>query len=241
MVGDLHKLHDKISGYENSIQPSIDNYVQDQIFDDKHGFKHFYQWSLKTHPFELESLLAGEEVTLYADIAGAEFDAVKFKTIFLKIETTNQSTNARLNEELGQFYVELEHSGVSFYKFNKEEYRLESGSTLSNAEKLLLRYQYGCTTTCDNSNVSFKKLAKTEPLLSPYTFWKMRLVPVLPRQDAFKKIESIYKAEENLLVSLGGEGRYVITERLVFNTTSLDAFDVYGKAKRVSDKSYLSL
>jgi hypothetical protein len=96
------------------IRPTIDNHVVFRLFDRNIPF---FQWNSKTYPYELKRLLSGKLTTLYADINYSKFDAIKFCTLDILIETNTPSTNKTLNDLLKNFMIELTYSGESNYKY----------------------------------------------------------------------------------------------------------------------------
>ena len=71
----------------------------------------FFQRSSKNYLYELKRLLSGQNTTLYADINFARFDANKFCTLELLIETDELNSNHTI--KLKEFMVEMTHSSES--------------------------------------------------------------------------------------------------------------------------------
>lgn len=200
----LEKLLNDVKNDEALVKPSIDNHVYYRLFDKNIPF---FQWSSKNYPYELKQLLRGEPTILYADVNYARFDAIKFCTLNVLIETDVPNTNKTLNELLNEFTIELTHSGESNYKY--KEKTLKINMNYKSGEKLSLKYQYGLTT---NANSSYKKLALNKPVLSPYTFWTVRIraVKIEKEQELLKKIDSLLNETNiELRVFLYGHGQYV--------------------------------
>lgn len=220
----LLKLLDKIKKHEVELMPRYDNHLQSYSFENDNPF---FKWSSEEYPFELKRLLSGEKVILYADIDHARFDAIKFCTLNLTIETLNKDGNNSCNNQhlqsvLGNYYVELTHSGVSNYKLKANVYTINLN--YKSEEKLLLRYQYGCTGTCTNSNESYQKLRINKPLLSPYTFWEIKIDPIKVENkiELFGKLGCLFENNQKIIVSLTGQGQYVSsTVRSITNNTSI--------------------
>ncbi len=200
----LEKLLNDVKNDEALVKPSIDNHVYHRLFDKNIPF---FQWNSKNYPYELKQLLRGEPTTLYADVNYARFDAIKFCTLNVLIETDVPNTNKTLNELLNEFTVELTHSGESNYKYKEKTFKINMN--YKSGEKLSLKYQYGLTT---NANSSYKKLALNKPVLSPYTFWAVRIraVKTEKEQELLKKIDSLLnETNVELRVFLYGHGQYV--------------------------------
>ena len=200
----LEKLLDKINNQKAVIEPSIDNHIQRFSFENDHPF---FTWSSLEYPLELKQFLSGNKTTLYADVLHSKLNAVKFCTLFIKIEIkSNKFLNESLNALLNQMFVELAHPGISKYKINQEVYTINLH--YNSVEKLLLRYRYGSTS---DANESFRKLAENVPMLSPYTFWELKLVPIRndDQKRYFDELMSIMKSGEEVIISLIGKGQYV--------------------------------
>jgi hypothetical protein len=102
------------------IPGSESNFIQSFNFEKKASF---YKWFSSDFPIEIEQLLSGKNVTLYADINEAKYDLVKFNTIGLRLEVISDSkANETLNEALEAFSYELIHSGVSNFRFHQKKY-----------------------------------------------------------------------------------------------------------------------
>ena len=202
----IEEMLEKIKKSENAIDSSIDNYVQPFAFE---GENSFYEWSSKSSPYEIQRLLSGHIATMYADVSQAKFDAIKFCTVYVTIEVKKETdANQTLNRLLQNFYVELKHSGQSNYKFKNKIYDITLGH--NSAEKITFRYQYGSTTS-DNLNKSLKKLATNKPILSPYTFWEIRIQPIHSRtkDGLLNDIASVLRDGHEIVVALRGKGQYV--------------------------------
>ena len=226
----LDKLFQIINNDDVEIKASIDNYLQNFEFDSDYAF---YQWSSHDFPFEIEQLLAGEKVVLYADVKTTIFDALKFCTLNIRIDIkSNNSANQELNELLKHVFVELTHSGISNYKFKDDIYVINLHH--NSDKKVSFRYQYG-STSLNNANESYKKLASNKPILSPYTFWEIKLDPIINdhKFQIFNAISSITREQKEISVSLFGIGQYVKNScNQNFNTTIC-------KEKRDSNQNFL--
>jgi hypothetical protein len=204
----LGMLLEKIKRSEFSIDPSIDNYIQSISFEQDNPF---FEWSSKDYPFEIRQLFNGNLTTLYADVNHAKFDAIKFCTLYIFIEIkSSEIANKTLNSLLKNFYVELKHSGISNYKFKQANYVINLN--YNSDEKLMLKYEYG-NPNSENSNETFKKLAKNKPVLSPYTFWGITIYPqnlAGNKKNPLKEL-ALFLNENNheIFVSLRGKGQYV--------------------------------
>ena len=206
---------DQLTLYDNYVFPTFS-------FESEFAF---FKWPSKQYDFDVRRLLSGETATFYADIRKSEvsqkFDAIKFCTLYLSIEIKDESSQTSKHSEelaslLGQFYIELVHTGESNYKFNGRYYTIES--YLKSEEKLKLISQYGCRAAekCENMNASFKKMAKSKPMLSPYTLWQFRIYPIdstkrTLNQQMLEKIRDL-ALDKEVIISLNGYGQYVSAE-----------------------------
>jgi len=159
--------------------------------------------------------LRGEEITLYADVNKASHDAIKFKSLFLLVEAQNsRSDNETLNGLLEKFWVRLVYSGKSEYRFKDEIYSIDPYYNMKS--DLILMQGYGCKHSCPSDNESYKMLSGNRPILSPYTLWKMKLVPIHMGRDqltsTLKEIGALFERNQ-VEVSLGGKGQYISRER----------------------------
>ena len=236
----LTQLLEKVKTSENEITTAVDNHIQRFSFENEYPF---FEWSSHKHPFEIKQLLNGNKTTLYADIKAAQYDAIKFCTLYILIEIkTNKSLNDQLTSILKNYFVELTHSGISNYKYKLKEFSINLN--YNSAEKLLLRYKYGSSGS-DDANASYQKLAYNKPVLSPYTFWEIKLNPI-DKNDHLEKISSIILTEKDeIVVSLNGKGQYVTDEvkqsnckhnkRNTKKTKECNFNDVYGKLIKKTD------
>lgn len=202
----LTKINDKMKNYEVTLIPYIDNYIQNKNFENDFAF---YKWSSLKCPFEFNQLFNGTFAVFHANVEYSQFDSVKFNSIGIVFEITPEKTVV-LNNLLRNFYVELIHPGISYFKHRNHTYvnNLIPPNLSSLHEKLLLRYSYGSS---ENLNELARKLSLSRPLLSPYTFWEIRLKP----KDSNKKEEysSALKnltIDEETIISLNGKGSYIV-------------------------------
>lgn len=229
-VETLSKFRDKFNKYKAVLIPSIHNYIQNEHFK---GDNSFYNWTSSMFPFEIKQLLSGEMVTLYADIKQSRFDAIKFCTINLVIDikSTNANSSQLLNNLLNEFYVELTHSGVSYYKYLNDVYVINLN--YNSGEQLLLRFPYGSAGNHSTAspNESYKRLAVNEPVLSPYTFWQIKLAPInsMKKEQLFRDIENLISAKDDIIVSLNGYGQFI------HDTSKMEKPNC--KAKRASESA----
>ena len=162
------------------------------------------------HQLEISRFLSGESTVFYADISSAKHDAIKFSSLNLHIEIlSNRSSNETLNNLIeNNVIIELEHLGPSFYRLNHNIVKLDLN--YKSDEKLMLRFRYGSRSN-DDVNESFKKLKKNKPILSPYTFWKMKIDPVDPdeEKELFNRLSTLMAENHEIAIYLVGKGQYI--------------------------------
>ena len=222
------KLDDTVAKYGESVSQLLeivkeqvatlkpkDNHVQSFKFDKETPF---YKWSSLSNSYEITRLLTGSNVTLLADIGRVvhKRDALKFSTLNLEVEVIGDpKLNQTLNSLLGHFFIEMTHSGKSYYSFQQTTYLIDMNyQSDSEGNKLKLRYKYGDAST-EFANDSKKKLAANKPVLSPYTFWEMRIWPLVEsnRENFFKQLAGqlaqLKRDDREIRVSLTGLGEYL--------------------------------
>ncbi len=125
------------------------------------------------------------------------------------IESDNPSSNKTLNELLENFLIEMTHSGQSYYKY---ENKISQINMNYKSEKLLLKFQYGFKSKY-NKNTAYEKLETNRPVLSPYTFWTIKISAIKEKEkeeiDFLNKIDSIMHENFELRFILFGHGIYV--------------------------------
>ncbi|KAF2075320.1 hypothetical protein CYY_003397 [Polysphondylium violaceum] len=159
----------------------------------------FFVWPHQHYGQEAKNLLAGEEISLVADTSYAQHDIIKFTKIFLSIRAQDKEENNKLQSILKHFDVCMTHSGVSFYKFNDNIYKVDnSGSSGS----LTLVHQMNDP---ESNNQAYSKLSNNTPLLSPYTTWKFKLAPTNQENEIlFQDLEKF----DRVNIYLNGKGTY---------------------------------
>ena len=205
----VNKLLDIVKGQEAAFKYK-DNHLQSFKFDKANSI---YTWSSLNSPYDIARLLAGHNVTLFADIREMtqKRDALKFSTLNLEIEVIDcPESNLTLNSLLGQCFVEMTHSGKSYYSFQQKTYAIDSAV----GNKLILRFKYGDPAS-EYANVAKKKLTASKPVLSPYTFWQMRMWPLVEssKENLAKQISEqlaqLKRHNREIRVHLTGHGEYL--------------------------------
>jgi len=196
----LKEIQAIVKDDKSALNPLKDNRLIYNVFDKKNPF---FEWNSKNNLFEIKSLLNGEKTLFYADIKKTKIteyaDAIKFNKISIELEVSSQQ-NETLNELLQHFNIELTHSGISFYKYDEINVEYNFG------EKILFINRLGNDETL---NESAKKLASKRPILSPYTFWDIKL----ETKDLVKKKQLkhffIEEKYSSIKLFLCGHGSYI--------------------------------
>jgi hypothetical protein len=195
----LENIKKKIEDSNTIIKSNIDNNIQ--------YFKNYnlYKWSSKIYANEISSLFKGNKTKLLANVNKTKYDALKFNAIHISIRiNSNSYNNGKLDNLLKEhFYVELTHSGLSFYKIKEKKYMIDLNYKTD--EKILMRYKYG---NVESTNAVSEKLKINKPLLSPFTLWQIQIKPSNSDPFIFDQISSIIKNQE-VIINLVGSGAYL--------------------------------
>lgn len=189
----------------------IDKIVLDGEFDyEGYYLKPFYVWEYKERGEVIDRLLSGKEVFLRADIkAGINLNAIKFRTININFKAKDPAENVQLQDDLKKFGLILTHMGESYYKCDNNFYIISTES---------LPIEFSIARGVSSSR-AYEKLKSGNIMLSPYTSWKIQLIPGLQADP--KKLE-MYKGKIDL--ELVGSGQYVKNNVNVCNAHSLQRF-----------------
>ena len=211
----LGQLLEVMQKSEATINYKIHNYIQNLIFDKKNPF---YLWSSLNHQLEILRFLSGKSTVFYADISSAKYDAIKFSSLNLHVEIlSNRSSNETLNNLIeNNAMIELVHLGPSFYKFKDNVVKLDLN--YKSDENIILRFRYGSRSNND-VNESFRKLETNRPILSPYTFWKMKMYPFDPdtAKEFFDRLSTVIGENHDIVIYLVGNGQYIHSELEIKN------------------------
>ncbi|CAF0976117.1 unnamed protein product [Brachionus calyciflorus] len=168
----INNIKSIVNNHKININFNIDNYLINFIFDNESSL---FKWSSRDFPFEVEQLFFGNFSTFYSDVKSSSYNAVKVSKIGIKIECQSRKLNEKLDEILSKFQVIMIHNGESNYRVLDKFYKFNSLTR----EQLELEYSYGCHlySKCDIENESFRKLSENTPSISPFTLWRIKLVP----------------------------------------------------------------
>uniref|UniRef100_A0ABD2XHM4 VWFD domain-containing protein n=1 Tax=Trichogramma kaykai TaxID=54128 RepID=A0ABD2XHM4_9HYME len=192
---ELLKSDARIDKYDRFVHQNI-------VFNGRKGrSKPFYKWKYNEHKNNIEKLLHGHRVTLKADIKhGFKGNAVKFNKIGINFSSPNKTINLKLRKLLRGFSITMIHLGHSFYRCDDRIYMIPSANQTIDYSMTKPRGSNVPATT----NKVYDKIAKNEPVLSPYATWQIQLNG---DKDCFDEL-SKYGGETIDLV-LEGTGQYV--------------------------------
>lgn len=151
----------------------------------------------------MNRLLSGEVVTLVAPVynTAEELNAVKFRQAHLELVPHDSSKLSELTEALEPYFVNMTHSGFSQFRVNGKFYTIEH-------DPVPLFFSYSKTDRLANTGSSdaYKKLAKGDWAISPYTSWKIQLKASFTKKTGFSALEKFKDLPINL--KLCGEIRF---------------------------------
>jgi hypothetical protein len=205
----LDYMLNKIIESDNSIKP-LDHSYQNYVFDYDTPF---YEWSSGNFPIAIKQLLKGHSVKFYADVNKYDqFEAVKFNKIHVKIMIKSSSElNETLNKLLEECFVELTYSDTSYFNYKNEIHKIES---IGLNQNFTFRYRYGHPNDRNHWNQVYKKIDKSEPMLSPYTLWDIRITPMKrdKSETILRGINNVFEQisnQDDISIYLCGNGLYI--------------------------------
>lgn len=157
----------------------------------------FYTWTSSRHSTEIQDILEGEDVQLFADIHDfTHLNAVKFRDINILFTSTNSTLNEELKEDLLHFSVELTHNGDSYYRCDNDLYK--SNSNYYKFPKKFFMSQEKIDAGHQTSDY----------VLSPYATWNISLWNNMGKGNYSVLSKYIGKVD----VKLVGDGAFVTDE-----------------------------
>lgn len=157
--------------------------IDEENFGD--GFlKSFYTWYGNEYTDEIQDILEGNKVNLFANISkNVKLSAVKFNRINVMLTSNNPVITRMLEKNLGGVGFELVHNGDSYYRCNDKVHVIESGPVDFSARA--------------NNSESF--------VLSPFATWTIELSSLSKERDLSPLIDYVF--EINL--ELFGRGQFM--------------------------------
>lgn len=199
VVASMESLRDKVDIYHTEI-----NSLRDQItwvgdFNAESPNGPFFVWDATRNPLQIRDLLLGKRVVLFANVAHTSdrLTAVKFNQVELQFKYKGGIMPKSIAEALSGVMVEMTHCGTSYFKHDNKLY------SMTNDSGFALKYHYGRS---GNENVVYTKMRNGDFMLSPYTYWAVKVdVPA----DFLKKNPKMVNMLE---VHLKGRGQFVRPE-----------------------------
>lgn len=217
----LGLLQTKVNNYHQEVQNFIDQALIRAEFSPTFPSTPFYAWSGKEFSQQINDLLKGEQVILYADInqVASRQAAIKFNEIEIKFRCQNPEQQALLDFELQSFKVELHHSGQSYYRLGNQIYQM------SNDRGFNISYSFARrpNNRLVESNEVYNKMKRGDLVLSPYTYWTIKLVP-LPGSQPLNLFDKLKDLRADIELQLVGRGQYV-DEAKTRGRLQLDSYD----------------
>lgn len=175
VVQKLSSIKTKLEKSEASIDQLQARYtILDVTFDGNHGnVPSFFVWKYETNNEAISKLLQGHEITIEADISRAliKENAVKFKEIGIRLKLSNETLQAELDKELANLSVEMIHLGNSYYRCGSKIYVMShDNQAISHSVNKNQAGKY------EMRNEVYSKIQNNNPVLSPYTLWKIKLL-----------------------------------------------------------------
>jgi hypothetical protein len=147
----------------------------------------------------IKNILKGNEVLIKTIQNGpSTYDGLKFSEIklLLKIKNKNKIDEPELGVCLKKFEISMTHMGPSYYQFNEKVW------TINNSPLEIVHIFDG-----NRKNQVYEKTKEGNPMLSPFTTWKIQLRSAEKgANDPFKILD---KFHDNIELEFVGKGSYI--------------------------------
>lgn len=205
-------LRNKVEGSYAEIDSRIDTILWTGNFSKTEPNGSFYAWNYDENGKEIRDFMRGERVALYADVArtSEQYSAIKFNQIELEITSSDPLVQMELEQELEGTIVELQHSGVSYYRHGGNIYQM------TNDKGFTIKYRYSSKGPSDANEV-FRKMKAGNFMLSPYTRWFIKL----ENPNLFKKFSDQLSGIE---IHLKGMGQYIYKDKAKTLPLNIDGY-----------------
>lgn len=185
----------------------------------------FYAWNLANYKDDFQKLLNGDEVTLVADIQdGLKMSAIKFNDIWIKMRLKNESEQSEFDSEIDRFKISLQMVGNGYYRCYKRFYYISLEKTIQFGFSL----ENGQPT---KPNDVLTKLKTGGYFLSPYTTWKISLIPNNNNSNDFSRLKRFRNELDE--ISLEGYGQYLENKKSFVHDICNDQLDKYYRLDSV--------
>ncbi|XP_051173806.1 uncharacterized protein LOC127289736 [Leptopilina boulardi] len=167
----------------------------------------FYVWENNSNQNEIQQILEGKTINLYADIIEHKIlNAVKFRDIWLRLRLIDSTlSDEELRNDIKGFSFKLTHLGDSYYRCDNEVYLISSNSHLfENVYNSLDENDDEENEFHEDDDNNLNEKQKGDYLLSPYATWKIELIS----RDVDKNFDNLRKYHSKINIELVGFGRY---------------------------------
>lgn len=191
---------------DNVLTSTSQNIYQSNDFNSGNYHMPFFTTAFDGNNDFTLKLLKGQQVELNADVMCIKLiragnHAVKFNQIGIRLQVPNSKADDDLKKALDGFIVQMTHSGDSTYRCGDNFYAI-------NHEKVVITHSVNNYTEFENKD-SFA-IRTSAAILSPYTLWKIRLLP--KTGASFDKLEKF--AARPMKLHLEGKGWYISQESI---------------------------
>lgn len=199
----LESLQLRIQEYNLTGINHNDKFIYTGLFSSQNtALGPFYVWQRAEHAKAINDLLSGKRIYIRAEVAGGvTLNAIKFNSIGIEFRANNSEVESHIKNVLKRFHVILTHTGMSYYRCDKQYFAIESMSQV-------IAYSFD---TNNGQRVSqnsvYEKLERGQMLLSPYTLWAMQL-----EGNDFSQLSSFRGLVD---VELYGRGQYLKTNAAI--------------------------
>lgn len=207
----IERLEENLIDYKTNLTSRI--YVKEVPFSTGiTGSRPFYTWDNQKYSETISNLLAGQRVTLFADVRNYGLDvmdAIKFKLVEVDLQlenVTNELTSEfdSVKESLG---VQLTHCGLSSYRINGKYFEIHGHS-----QTLTYNYKRDHQGNRLGTNLVYEKFKSGEFMLSPYTQWNIQLKLTKGNNSNDNRsltFENLARFAPYIQLNLVGHGLYV--------------------------------
>lgn len=207
LTGILRRLNE----YRDCITSMDQAIISSHFTNNTPSFQPFSTWSYEEYPKKIEALLKGEKVILKADPRQINLNAVKFNSITLKWECQLSPKQQELDAALkGSFQVSLEHSGISYYRYDNHVYRI----TIDKPIEIKHSFHESANGMPTEHSIVSEKISVGDIVLSPYTAWVVQISQLPTAKNHISLFNQFKNDMPRFRVSLVGQGNYVDLSRV---------------------------
>lgn len=186
----------------------IKNHIIDYKSLHSNNIQPFFIWRKADHMDDFERLLNGKVISLNADIT--KFDnkslcahAVKFKEIGLRFKFSNETLQKEFLKLMRKIKITMGMSGRNHYRCDDHVYSITVNDDIE------IKYSMGQDKEQNNCNENYSTIKRNNPLISPYTMWRIKFDSVDERksQEYVDKLQKFKGQIES--IQLVGTGEYL--------------------------------